>query len=92
MLKTYPRIGDGAPMAFVELVDRPLKREPWALQDQPNSVWPGRGGRKWRASKHDLRDEVHSTAPEHRASRRFAVRDPGSASPGPRPPLPSELE
>ena len=59
MLKTYPRIGDGAPMAFVEMVGRPAKREPWALQEQPNSVWPGRGGRKWRAAKHDMRDEVH---------------------------------
>ena len=58
MLKTYPRIGDGSPMAFVELVDRDIKRMPWPLPEQPSSVYPGRGGRKWRAHRRDLRDEV----------------------------------
>jgi hypothetical protein len=61
MLKTYPRIGDAAPMAFVELVDRPMHRMrmPPTLQEQPQSAYPGRGGRKWHASKRDLRNEIY---------------------------------
>ena len=58
MLKTYPRIGDSSPMAFVEMVGREPKRMPWPLVEQPTSVYPGRGGRKWRAHRRDLRDEV----------------------------------
>mmetsp|Transcript_12131 Transcript_12131/g.26196 ORF Transcript_12131/g.26196 Transcript_12131/m.26196 type:complete len:186 (-) Transcript_12131:240-797(-) len=57
VLKTYPRIGDNAPMAFVELVDRPTVRMPPSLPDQHPSVYPGRGGRKYRAGKRDLRNE-----------------------------------
>jgi large subunit ribosomal protein L17 len=83
MLKTYPRIGDGAPMAYIEMVDRPaMKRQPLPLAEQPNSVWPGRGGRKWRASKRDLRNETRVDGDR----RRWPVGefyDPGSASPGP---------
>jgi len=61
MLKTYPRIGDAAAMAFVELVDRPvhIMRMPPTLQEQPQSAYPGRGGRKWHASKRDLRNEIY---------------------------------
>ena len=58
VLRTYPRMGDQAEMAFVELVDRPLIKMPWALPEQPTSVVPGRGGRAFRAGKRDLRDEV----------------------------------
>lgn len=60
MLKTYPRIGDGSPMAFVEFVDRPvhMMRMPPPLQEQPQSAYPGRGGRKWRAHKRDMRSEM----------------------------------
>ena len=58
MLKTYPRMGDQAPMAFVEMVDRPLKRMPWALPEQPTSVVPGRGGRRFRAGKRDMGREI----------------------------------
>ena len=57
VLKTYPRIGDGAPMAFVEMVDRPMVRMPPPLPEQHPSVYPGRGGRKYRAGKRDLRNE-----------------------------------
>ena len=48
MLRTYPRMGDRAEMAFVEFVDRPLLKMPWALAEQPSSVVPGRGGRAFR--------------------------------------------
>ena len=58
VLKTYPRIGDAAPMAFVEMVDRPMTRLPWPLPEQPQSVYPGRAGRKWRAGRRDMRDEI----------------------------------
>ena len=58
VLKTYPRIGDGAPMSFVSLVDRPMKRMPPPLPLQIPSVYPGRGGRKWRAKKRDMRNEI----------------------------------
>jgi len=58
VLRTYPRMGDQADMAFVELVDRPLLKMPWPLPEQPTSVMPGRGGRAFRAGKRDLRDEI----------------------------------
>lgn len=60
VLKTYPRMGDAAPMAFVEFVDRPAQqmRMPWPLPEQPTSVMPGRGGRSFRAGKRYLRDEI----------------------------------
>ncbi len=58
VLKTYPRIGDGAEMAFVEMIDRPMKRQPWPLPEQPSSVYPGRGGRKWRGGRRDMGDEI----------------------------------
>lgn len=58
MLKTYPRIGDGAEMAYVEMVDRPLKRMPSPLPEQHPSVVPGRGGRKWRTARRDMGDEI----------------------------------
>jgi len=58
VLKTYPRLGDQAEMAFVELVDRPLLRTPWALPEQPQSVVPGRGGRSWRAAKRQMNEEL----------------------------------
>jgi len=45
-------------MAFIEMVDRPPGRMPWPIAEQPSSVYPGRGGRKWRAHKRDLRNEV----------------------------------
>ncbi|KOO32077.1 ribosomal protein l17 [Chrysochromulina tobinii] len=57
VLKTYPRMGDHAEMAFVELVDRPMLRMPYALPEQPQSVMPGRGGRSWRVGKRQLNDE-----------------------------------
>ena len=83
MLKTYPRIGDGAPMAYIEMIDRPaMRRQPLPLVEQPDSVWPGRGGRKWRASKRDLRNETRVDGDR----RRWDVGeyyDPGSANPGP---------
>lgn len=61
VLLTYPRIGDQAPMAYVEYLDRPVEemQMPWRLQEQPKSVYPGRSGRAWRASKYNLRNEVH---------------------------------
>ena len=60
VLKTYPRMGDNAAMAFVELVDRPplQARMPWPLPEQPSSVMPGRGGRSFRAGKRLLNSEV----------------------------------
>jgi hypothetical protein len=58
VLKTYPRMGDNAPMAFVEMVDRPMRRMPWPLPEQPTSVMPGRGGRSFRAGKRTLNDEI----------------------------------
>ena len=58
VLKTYPRAGDRAEMAFVEFVDRPRLREPWPLPEQPQSVVPGRGGRSWRAAKREMNDEL----------------------------------
>jgi len=58
VLKTYPRLGDGAPMAFLEMVERPLKYVPHPLPEQHSSVMPGRGGRKWHATRFDLRNEV----------------------------------
>jgi len=58
VLKTYPRIGDSAPMSYVEMVDRPVTRMPPVLQEQASSVYPGRGGRKWAAGYRDLRHEV----------------------------------
>ena len=57
VLKTYPRMGDHAEMAFVELVDRPMLRMPYVLPEQPQSVMPGRGGRSWRVGKRQLNDE-----------------------------------
>ena len=59
VLRTYPRFGDQAEMAFVELVDRPIKHAPWPLPEQHTSVVPGRGGRKWRGRPRDLQDEIH---------------------------------
>ena len=83
MLKTYPRIGDGAPMAYIEMVDRPaMRRQPLPLAEQPNSVWPGRGGRKWRASKRDLRNETRVDG-DRRRWPTGEFYDPGSANPGP---------
>ena len=60
VLKTYPRMGDNAAMAFVEFVDRPAAqvRMPWPLPEQPTSVVPGRGGRSFRAGKRLLNDEI----------------------------------
>jgi len=62
VLKTYPRLGDSAEMAFVEFVDRPasMMRMPWPLPEQPTSTMPGRGGRAYRLGigKRDLRDEI----------------------------------
>lgn len=60
VLKTYPRMGDNAAMAFVEFVDRPplQARAPWPLPEQPSSVMPGRGGRSFRAGKRLLNDEL----------------------------------
>ena len=60
VLKTYPRMGDGAAMAFVEFVDRPASqmRMPWPLVEQPTSVMPGRGGRSFRAGKRQMNDEI----------------------------------
>ena len=57
VLKTYPRMGDHAAMAFVEFVDRPMRRAPWPLPEQPQSVMPGRGGRAWRMGKRRMLDE-----------------------------------
>jgi large subunit ribosomal protein L17 len=60
VLKTYPRMGDAAPMAFVEFVDRPQSQMkiPWSLPEQPSSVVPGRGGRSFRAGKRQMNDEI----------------------------------
>ena len=60
VLKTYPRMGDHAAMAFVELVDRPAlrMRMPQPLPEQPSSVMPGRGGRSFRAGKRLLNSEI----------------------------------
>ena len=58
VLRTYPRAGDRAEMAFVEMVDRPLLKMPVPLPEQPQSVVPGRGGRSWRASKRVMNDEL----------------------------------
>jgi len=60
VLKTYPRMGDGAAMAFVEFVDRPASqlRVPRPLPEEPTSVMPGRGGRSFRAGKFLLNDEI----------------------------------
>ena len=60
VLKTYPRMGDNAAMAFVEFVDRPphMMRMPWPLVEQPTSVMPGRGGRSFRAGKRQMNDEI----------------------------------
>ena len=60
VLKTYPRAGDNAAMAFVEFVDRPPSkmRMPWPLAEQPSSVVPGRGGRSFRAGKRVMNDEI----------------------------------
>lgn len=63
VLKTYPRFGDQAEVAFVELVDRPMKYMPYALPEQNTSVVPGRGGRKWRARGRDLGDEIYPRGP-----------------------------
>jgi len=57
ILKTYPRLGDHAEMAFVELVDRPILRPPPPLPEQPQSVMPGRGGRAWRVGKRQMQNE-----------------------------------
>uniref|UniRef100_A0A7S3BLN3 50S ribosomal protein L17 n=1 Tax=Haptolina ericina TaxID=156174 RepID=A0A7S3BLN3_9EUKA len=58
VLKTYPRIGDGAPMAYVEMVDRPINKQPFPVPEEHSSVVPGRGGRKWRVGNYDLRNEI----------------------------------
>ena len=60
VLKTYPRQGDNAAMAFIEFVDRPLSamRMPRPLVEDHSSVMPGRGGRSFRAGKRLLNDEV----------------------------------
>lgn len=53
-------MGDGADMAFVELVDRPISqmRMPKPVPEEPSSVMPGRGGRSFRAGKRLLNDEI----------------------------------
>ena len=58
MLKTYPRIGDGASMAYIEYIDRPLKRMPPPLPEQASSVVPGRGGRMYKGGGRKLRNEI----------------------------------
>ena len=58
VLKTYNRLGDNAPMAYVEMVDRPLQRMPQPLPEAPGSVMPGRGGRSFRAGKRVMNDEI----------------------------------
>ena len=58
VLRTYPRSGDQAEMAFVEYVGRPMLREVYPLPEQPPSVRPGRGGRAFRAGKRDMRNEL----------------------------------
>jgi len=53
-------MGDGAPMAYVEYLDRPMKRMPLPLPEQPNSVYPGRGGRMYKSSgPRKFRTESH---------------------------------
>ena len=58
VLKTYPRIGDGAAMAYIEYVDRPLKRMPAPLPEQHSSTYPGRGGRMYKSRSRNLRNEI----------------------------------
>lgn len=58
VLRTYPRLGDHAEMAYVEFIDRPLLRMPTPLPEQTQSVMPGRGGRAWRQGKRSMLDEI----------------------------------
>ena len=81
VLKTYPRIGDSSPMSFVELVDRPVHtlRTPPTLAEQPQSAYPGRGGRKWRAHKRDMRSEWHKQGtPRNTVDARRYGYEPGA--------------
>ena len=63
VLRTYPRHGDQAEMAFVEYIGRPILRYPLPLPEQPASVRPGRGGRAFRAGKRDMRNELGYSGP-----------------------------
>ena len=58
MLKTYPRIGDGAEMAYIEYIGRPIKRMPAPIPEQPSSVYPGRGGRMYKGGGRKMRNEI----------------------------------
>lgn len=58
VLKTYPRIGDSAPMAYIEYVDRPIKRMPRPIPEQPQSVYPGRSGRMYKGYSRTKRNEI----------------------------------